>query len=91
MQLAAVIGTVVSTIKHKAYVGRKILMVQPLSPSGDKKGKPMIAVDTVQAGIGDIVLVMSEGGSARQILAYDNAPIRSTIVGIVDNVEIAQS
>lgn len=88
MQIAAVLGTIVATIKHKAFMGRKLLFVQPLTPFGEPKGKPQIAVDTVQSGVGDIVLLLSEGNSSRQVIAYENAPVRSTIVGIIDHIDL---
>jgi len=88
MQIAVVLGTIVATIKHKAFMGRKLLMVQPLTPFGKPKGKVQIAVDVVQAGEGDIVLLLSEGNSSRQVLAYENAPVRSTIIGVIDHIEL---
>lgn len=88
MQLAKVLGNVVATVKHRALGGRKLLMVQPIDPHGAPLGNPMVAVDTVQAGPGDLVLMMGEGGSARQILNYEDAPIRATLVAIVDHVEL---
>lgn len=89
MQIAEVLGPVVATVKHPCFEGRTLLMVQPLSPDGRKLGAPLIAVDAVQAGVGDRVLVVSEGGSTRQVLkAGDSAPIRSAVVGIVDQVSL---
>ncbi|PIQ26373.1 hypothetical protein COW36_14680 [bacterium (Candidatus Blackallbacteria) CG17_big_fil_post_rev_8_21_14_2_50_48_46] len=89
MRLARVIGSVVATVKHQALNGRKLLMVQPIDPYGEDQGEQVIAVDQVQAGIGDKVLLLEEGTSSRQILHYENAPIRCVIVGIVDHVELA--
>ena len=88
MQIAMVLGPVVSTVKHRDLSGQKLLLVQPMTPQGKKRGAPLIAVDAVQAGIGDRVLVVSEGGSSRQVLRLKDAPIRSTIVGIVDEVTL---
>lgn len=88
MQIAEVIGPVVATVKHPSFDGRTLLLVQPLSPTGQKKGAPLIAVDAVQAGMGDRVLVVSEGGSSRQVLKLGDAPVRSTIVGVVDEVTL---
>jgi len=88
MRLCRVIGNVVATVKHPAYVGHKLLIVQPIEPDGPDAGTSFLAVDTVQAGPGDRVLVMSEGNGVRQILqAGDRVPIRSLIVGIVDEVD----
>jgi microcompartment protein CcmK/EutM len=86
--IAKVAGTVVSTIKDPAMDGQKLLLVERLSPEGDAQEPYLIAVDTVQAGIGDTVLVLDEGNGARQVLARDPAPIRTVIVGIVDAVTL---
>ncbi len=82
------IGDVVATVKHPAFRGRKLLLVQPLDAHGDDAGSSFIAVDDVQAGPGDRVLVLSEGNGVRQILKIgDQVPIRSVIVGVVDAVD----
>ncbi|MGA2379259.1 MAG: EutN/CcmL family microcompartment protein [Spirochaetia bacterium] len=89
MTLARVTATVVSTEKHPHYRGQKILVVQPVDPSGKPKGKSLLAVDGVQAGIGDLVLVVDEGGSARAVIGDESAmTIRTAICGIVDRVDI---
>ncbi len=89
MKLARVLGTVVATIKHPTYVGHKIMLCQPLTPEGDPMGKQVVAVDHVQAGAGDHVLILTEGNGVRQLLGKDAGPIRSIIVGIVDAVDLA--
>lgn len=86
MRLARVRGTVVATIKHPTYEGRKILLCQPVTPDGRDKGDQVVAVDNVQAGEGDLVLILTEGNGVRQILGANAGPIRSVIVGIVDEV-----
>lgn len=68
--------------------GRALLLVERLSPEGALQDPYMIAVDTVQAGVGDTVLVMDEGTGARQVLGREVAPIRTVIVGIVDAVTL---
>lgn len=88
MILGKVVGTVVSTVKHPEYVGHKILVVQPVDASGDASGDSFIAVDDVQAGVGDTVLAIREGNGARQIFKRTDFPIRAVIVGIVDGVDI---
>ena len=89
MMLGRVVANVVSTEKHRHYVGHKLLMVQPLGPDGAPRGKPLLAVDGVQAGIGDRVLVVDEGGSARAVVGDEGAvTIRTAICGIVDRVDI---
>lgn len=88
MQLARVIGNIVATIKHPSHDGHKLMMLQPLDHHLNKKGNAIIAIDTVQAGEGDLVLLLSEGTGARQILNSTDAPIRAMIIGIVDKVDI---
>jgi ethanolamine utilization protein EutN len=93
MILGRVYGTVVCTIQHPFYKGRKQLLVRYILPNGDFDGeKYVVAVDTVGAGIGETVLVKDEGTSARQLLSTDaNGPVRSVIVGIVDSITEASS
>ena len=88
MKLARVIGSVVATQKHPAYRGRKTILVQPVDLDGADQGPVFVAVDTVQAGAGDLVLLLQEGSSARLILGDGRAPVRSVIVGIVDEVNL---
>jgi len=89
MTLARVVGTVVSTEKHPHYRGQKILVVQPVDPSGAPKGRSLLAVDGVQAGTGDLVLVVDEGGSARAVIGDESAvTIRTAVCGIVDRVDM---
>ena len=89
MKLARVRGTVVATIKHPTYEGRTLLLCQPLTFDGREKGEQVIAVDRVQAGVGDLVLILTEGNGVRQIIGPDAGPIRSLVVGVVDAVERA--
>jgi microcompartment protein CcmK/EutM len=89
MYIGRVSGTVVATIKNELFEGRKLLMVDKLDLAGQPTAKYDIAVDMVQAGVGDLVLVLDEGNSARQIV--DREPlgaIRAVIVGIVDEVDL---
>jgi ethanolamine utilization protein EutN len=88
MILAEVLGNVVATRKLAVYEGFKILVVRPVKPDGSPAGASFLAVDTVQSGAGDIVLIIDEGNSARQIIDDTMAPIRSVIVGIVDQVTV---
>lgn len=87
MTLARVIGTVVSTVKHKKYKGLKLFVVQPVDGEGRPTDPSFLAVDVVQAGVGDIVLVITEGNGARQIFNEKVLPIRSVVVGVVDQVD----
>jgi ethanolamine utilization protein EutN len=89
MYVGRVRGTVVATIKNELYEGRKLLVVDKLDLDGQSMPKYDIAVDVVQAGEGDLVLVLDEGNSARQIVDQEpNGAIRAVIVGIVDEVDI---
>ena len=90
MILCRVEGTVVATAHHPAFDGKKLLVVQPLDEAGAARGDSFLAVDRVQAGVGDVVLVNREGNGNRQLLKQGAiVPIRSLIVGIVDEVERA--
>ncbi len=88
MVIARVVGTIVATIKHPAFQGRKLLLVQPLHLSGDGVDDAFIAVDAAQAGIGDTVLVCQEGNSTRQVIGVPNAPVRSSIIAIIDSINL---
>lgn len=89
MNLCRVLGTVVATEKLEAFVGRKIMVVQPLDEQQQPLGKSFLAVDHSScAGKGDLVLVMNEGGGVRQVLQDKTAPIRALIVGVVDAVDV---
>jgi microcompartment protein CcmK/EutM len=92
MYIGRVSGTVVATIKNELFEGHKLLLVDKLNLAGKPTPKYDIAVDMVQAGVGDLVLVLDEGNSARQIV--DREPmgaIRAVIVGIVDEVTVPGS
>lgn len=89
MKLAKVIGNVVSTVKHPAFNGYTLLYCSVLTPQGEPDGSRIIAVDRVQAGVGDTVLILDEGNGARQILGKQAQPVRAVVVGIVDAVELA--
>jgi ethanolamine utilization protein EutN len=84
--IGSVIKKVTSTVKNENLSGYKLLLVQPTPFGKEKKGKPFLAIDLVQAGEGDKVLAIREGGSARMLLKNDNAPVHSVIVGIIDHI-----
>lgn len=87
MILAKIIGDVVSDHKIEDYRGLKMLVVQPITPEGEPTGKTFLAVDGVQAGVGDTVLIMDEGGSARMLLDTPNImTIRAVVAGVVDEI-----
>lgn len=86
MKVARVVGEVVATIKHPHLAGHKLLLVQPVTPSLEKAGPVMLAVDQAQAGPGDLVLVLDEGNGAAQVLRRPRGAVRTVIVGVVDEV-----
>lgn len=90
MFLARVIGNVVSTVEHEALRGRKLLIVERIGTSGESLGDSLLAVDSVDAGEGDTVLVVDEGGSAAMITGQKEPPIRTVIVGVVDRVDVEE-
>jgi ethanolamine utilization protein EutN len=91
MIIGKVVANVVSTEKHPDYLGHKLLMVQPLDATGNPKGKTILAVDGVNAGTGDRVLVVDEGGSARSVICAEKATtIRTAICGIIDRIDIGE-
>lgn len=87
MILARVVGNVVSTAKLPILQGLKVMIVQPLDGDKRPQGRTLLAFDMVQAGVGDTVLVIDEGNSCRLILGDPQAPVRTLVVGIVDEIE----
>jgi microcompartment protein CcmK/EutM len=87
MILGKVAGTVVATRKDERLVSTKLLVVRPVDPSGKAEGNYLVAVDTVDAGMGDTVLVVS-GSSARMASGLKDCPVDAAIVGVVDQVDI---
>ena len=85
MILGKVVGTVVATRKDERLAGSKLLLVQPVQPDGSPRGATLVAVDTVDAGVGERVLVVS-GSSARMAEGMADRPVDAAIVGIVDTV-----
>ena len=87
MILARVVGRSWATVKHPAYEGLIVFSVAPVSATGEKVGTAFLAVDTVGACPGQMVLVIREGSSSRQILGQSDAPFHSVVVGVVDAVD----
>ena len=87
MILAKVVGTVVATRKDDRLVSSKLLLAQPIDPRGKAQGNHLVAVDTVDAGFGETVLIVS-GSSARMAAGIKDMPVDAAIVGIVDSVNV---
>jgi len=88
MKYGRVCGNVVSTLKHAALDGQKMLLVQPYDLSGQAAGEKILALDVVDAGPLDWVLLLDEGSSASSVLANPRGPVRTVIVGVVDAVDL---
>ncbi len=89
MRQCRVVGPLWASVKHPAYLGKALFVVQPIDDKGADVGASFVAVDRAQAGVGDHVIVLTEGTGIRQILEEgDQVPIRSMIVGIVDAVDV---
>ena len=88
MLVGRVIGDVVATQKDASHAGRKILVVQPLNLDGSDRGEAVLALDAVDAGIGERVLLSTEGFSAMTAVGRPNSPIDSAVVGIIDEITL---
>ena len=88
MQIGRVVGTVVSTQKHHKLDSAKLLLVQPLTLTGEARGTPVLTIDSVGAGVGERVLIVIEGRAAGAALRRKAAPVDAAIIGIVDTVDV---
>lgn len=88
MLIGRVIGDVVATQKAPSHEGRKILLVQPLNLDGSERGDAVIALDAVDAGVGERVLLTTEGFSAMTSVGRPNSPIDTAVIGIIDEVDL---
>ena len=89
MQIGCVVGTVVSTQKHRKFQGAKLLLVQMLNMDETPRGSALLAVDGVGAGVREKVLVVLEGRAAGEVLGRKAAPVDAAIIGIIDEVDLA--
>ncbi len=87
MKIARVVGNVLATVKHPALSGQRLLLVDDESPDGTLLRRPRLALDVVDAGEGDRVLVLDEGNGAAQVFARPRGPVRTVVVGVIDEVE----
>ena len=90
MQLARVVGTVVSTQKHPKFEGATLLLVQPLGLDDTPRGATLLAVDAVGAGVHEKVLVVIEGRAAAEAVGRNGTPVDAAVIGIVDAVDISE-
>jgi microcompartment protein CcmK/EutM len=90
MQIGRVIGTVVSTQKHRKFEGAKLLLIQPTTLDDTPRGTPLLAVDSVGAGIHEKVLVVIEGRAAGEALGRKAAPVDAAVIGIIDSVDVTE-
>jgi microcompartment protein CcmK/EutM len=90
MILARVIGQVIATQKDPSHEGKKILLIRALTLQNEFTGEPFVAMDAVDAGIGDRVLAIQEGFSAMTAVGHTDAPIDAAIIGVVDAVELVE-
>ncbi len=90
MLIGRVVGNVVATQKSPSHEGRKILVIQPLNLDGSDRGEAILALDGVGAGIGERVLVVTEGFSAMTAVERPNSPIDMAVVGIIDSVDLVE-
>lgn len=88
MLIARVVGELVATQKHPSHEGRKLLLVQPLNLDGSNRGDPVVALDAVDAGAGDRVLVTTEGFSAMTSVGRPQSPIDASVIGFIDQIEL---
>jgi microcompartment protein CcmK/EutM len=89
MLIGRVVGELVATQKHPSHEGRKLLLVQPLNLDGTNRGDAIVALDAVDAGIGDRVLIATEGFSAMTAVGRPSSPIDTAVIGFIDSIELA--
>ena len=89
MLLAKIVGTVVATRKDPRLVATKLLIARPMDPRGKAEGGYLVAVDTVDAGVGETVLIVS-GSSARMASGLKDCPVDAAVVGIIDTIELSE-
>lgn len=88
MQSAIVLGNATSTVKHSSLENLKLLVCQPLAADGvSPDGAPLIAVDHLGAGRGEMVMLTSDGGAVREVFGLENSPIRWAVLGLIDQLE----
>lgn len=87
MRIARVVGVTIATIKEEKLTGRKLLVVRETDETGKEIGQPLVAVDVVDAGVGDLVLI-AQGSAARQTIQTDRSPVDAVIMAVIDSLEV---
>lgn len=90
MLIARVVGEIVATHRHESHHGQKTLLVQPLNLDGTDRGDAVVAMDAVDAGVGDRVLLVTEGFSAMTSVGRPNSPIDMAVIGVIDHVDLVE-
>ena len=91
MIIARVVGNVVATQKNERYAGARVMVCQPVTPSGEETGATLLALDSVDSGIGDTVLIVQEGwGASTAATGEQGAAIDSAIIGVVDRIDFLE-
>jgi ethanolamine utilization protein EutN len=85
MQLGRIVGHAVSTVKHASMNGWRLLLVQLLATNGEPDGEPVLAVDSLGAGVGEIVVACNEGGETRKMIGSKTSPVRWMVIGVKDS------
>jgi ethanolamine utilization protein EutN len=89
MLIARVVGDLSATEKHASHEGQKLLLVQPLELDGSPRGNPVVAIDSVHAGAGNLVLLVQDGYAAMTAAGRPQSPIDMAVIGVIDHVELA--
>jgi ethanolamine utilization protein EutN len=87
MQRAWVVGHAVSTVKHASMAGWRLLVVQPIGPTEQPDGEPLLAIDQLGAARGQMVVICNDGQGARELVGHKNSPVRWFVLGIEDDVQ----
>ena len=90
MYIAEVVGNVVSSVKHEQLESHRLLLVQPTDPAGRPYGEPLIALDMVDSGVGDRVLIVDQGTATRQVLNVELPTVRTVILGVIDRIDFEE-
>jgi ethanolamine utilization protein EutN len=88
MLIGRVIGEVVATQKHASHEGRKVLVVQPLNLDGSNRGDAVLALDAVDAGVGDRILLATDGWASSSAVGRPQTPIDMAVIGFIDEIDV---